>query len=129
MLSILCVYIVGEVKLHGLFSKYESGVKQWANTLLWWSAPVKKCVGVRGLFVRIHLSGRIVQELYACSEQFYHIRLNSPSIQAFFLCVLHLDKGLYLCAKNQISDRYFNRKYYDLLMFCPKYSICARGAI
>ena len=46
---------------------------------------------------------------------FDHIRLNSPSIQAFFMCAL--DKGWYVCAKYQISDRYFNRKCYELLIF------------
>ena len=38
-----------------LFAKHESGAKQSANTRL--------CVGVHGLFVRIHLYGQIVQEL------------------------------------------------------------------
>ena len=33
--------------------------------------------------------------------------------------ILHLCVRWYVCAKYQISDRYFYRKYYDLLMFCP----------
>ena len=50
-----------------LFAKYKSGAKQCANTrddsdgLLRLNSV--HCVGIHGLFVRMYLSGQIVQEL------------------------------------------------------------------
>ena len=34
-----------------------------------------------------------------------------------------------MCSKYPISDRYFNRKYYGLLMFCPRYSYSTIGEL
>ena len=46
-----------------LFAKYESGAKQYISNTQLLRLPRLNTVCVHGLFVRINLSGQIVQEL------------------------------------------------------------------
>ena len=46
-----------------LFAKYESGAKQYISNTQLLRSPRLNTVCVHVLFVRIHLSGQIVQEL------------------------------------------------------------------